>query len=136
MSRRPMPSTMPADLAELLSDTDAGDFTAAELTSAKNECIEELLCGKAVPTLRGSVTSRDVFDAAMQDVTEYRECIGSLDNLLGLSMLYGDARTLALHELMSRAAAVITRYVDKDAEMVEERAAAIDGADSESPEAE
>lgn len=123
MSRHQISASVPADIAERLSDAGARNFTPEELKEARAELVEQLVSGESV----NRITRRDVFDFAIQDEGKivYHGILDLLEGILGVDERTGGDRQLATSDLISDARGVIERYVDANEDLIEEHAAKI-----------
>lgn len=114
-----MPGTMPADLAERLSDRRDDSLIDDYMDEARENIIERLVQGKSVH----QINAADIFECALNDERQYGDVIFLLAGILGLSGKSGDDLLLDAHDLTERAREIIECYVDSKPEWIEERAA-------------
>ena len=118
MDRLQMPSAMPAELAERLSDVAGPEYSPADLKEAREELAEKLLAGDRVD---GS-DLESLIDYEID--RNYAAFLRSLyEHFAGIGSCFSSAeRCLAGDEWMLR---LIDMHLDMDDEPVQERAAKI-----------
>lgn len=119
-----MPSAMPADLAERLSDQGVEEHSAADLKEAREDLIEKLFAGKRIglPSLG--------LDALLESEIENSpaSAIEELASFLRGSTVGGDYARLELCDRMEAfATRICDAHLDANPDVVEERATEIAG---------
>lgn len=112
MDRLPMPSAMPAELAERQSDSGrtVSDQHLKELEGqAVENMVDRLIDGKTVNRVCSREIFRDMTDA--YDKPQFQTILDLLDGVLSLNYKGGDERVLLLGELEEKAKELIHGYV-------------------------
>lgn len=112
MDRLPISANVPADLAEVMSDRADLMPIAKFREQAREELIDKLLAGKVVRT----ITSRDVFDLALQG-PDYTNVLDLLEAALALNTEHGDRLTVA-----AKAKSFMESFIESKDEWVQDLA--------------
>lgn len=116
MTRLPMPSAMPVELAERLSDKADRHFSAFQRRNAREALIEEILEGEK----RGGIDLEGLIDHEL-DHNRAMAVRMLYENLSGIGSLCRDdarARCQSIHEWLKP---LVERAVDEKPDLIEER---------------